>query len=134
MATPRQDGYFMPGEWHSHTACFMAWACDAEAYSKAPMGSETARIAAKKCYAEVAKAISRFETVYMLTNKADLDETRSLCGRDVKVIEAEIDDGWFRDSGPSFVINKTGDVAGVNWIFNGWGNRYSHELDGKVAG
>ena len=124
----------MPGEWHPHTACWMGWPCTAEAYPTAPMGPEAAHKLAKKCYVDVAKAIARFEPVNMLTNKEDLDETRALCGPNIKVIEAGIDDGWFRDSGPSFVINKTGDVAGVNWVFNGWGNRYPHELDNKVAG
>ena len=134
MTTPRQDGYFMPAEWHPHTACWMAWPCAADTFSKAPLDRKAAHMAAKKCYAEVAKAISRFEPLYMLTNTEDLEETQSLCGPDIKVIESEIDDGWFRDSGPTFVINKTGDVAGVNWVFNGWGNRYPHELDNRVAG
>ena len=38
---------------------------------------------------------------------SDLDETQSLCGPEIKVIEFKIDDGWLRDSGPTFVINKT---------------------------
>ncbi len=134
MTTPRQDGYFMPGEWHPHTACWMAWPSHADTYSNASMNIETAFMAAKKCHAEVAKAISRFEPLYMLTNREDIEEVQYLCGADIKVIESEIDDGWFRDSGPSFVINKTGDIAGVNWVFNGWGNRYPHERDNKVAG
>jgi agmatine deiminase len=112
----------------------MAWPCNADVFSKAPLELEAAHTAAKKCWSEVAKAISRFEPLCMLTNKEDLDETKSLCGPDIKVIESEIDDGWFRDSGPSFVINKAGDIAGVNWIFNGWGNRGPHELDNRAAG
>ncbi|RLC01307.1 MAG: agmatine deiminase [Deltaproteobacteria bacterium] len=134
MTTPKQEGYFMPGEWHPHTACWMAWPCAADAFSRAPMDLETAHKSAKKCWAEVANAVSRFEPLYMLTNKEDLGETKSLCGPDINIIETELDDGWFRDSGPSFVINKTGDVAGVNWIFNGWGNRGPHERDNRAAG
>ncbi len=112
----------------------MAWPCAAEIFSPAPMDLEAAHKSAKKCWAEVAKTVSRFEPVYMLTNSEDTDETKSLCGPNINIIETEIDDGWFRDSGPSFVINKTGDVAGVNWIFNGWGNRSPHERDNRAAG
>ncbi len=134
MTTPRQDGYYMPAEWHPHTACWMAWPCAADTFSKAPLDPEAAHMAVKKCYAEVAKTISRFEPVYMLTNKEDLAETQVMCGPKVKVVESEIDDGWIRDSGPTFLINKTGSVAGINWVFNGWGNRYPHDLDNRVAG
>ena len=134
MTTPKQEGYFMPGEWHPHTACWMCWPCAAETFSPAPMDLETAHKSAKKCWAEVAKAISRFEPLYMLTNREELGEAKLLCGPDINVIETELDDGWSRDIGPSFVINKSGDIAGVNWIFNGWGNRGPHDRDNEAAG
>jgi tRNA dimethylallyltransferase len=41
----------------------------------------------------------------------------------VTVEAAPIDDGWFRDNGPSFVIDTEGRLAGVNWDFNGWGRK-----------
>jgi agmatine deiminase len=31
------------------------------------------------------------------------------------------DDAWVRDTGPTFVINNSGEVRGVNWDFNAWG-------------
>lgn len=134
MTTPREDGYYMPAEWHPHTSCWMAWACAAETYAKSPEPMEKAHMEAKRCYGLVAQVISRFEPVNMLASKSDIQEVKHLCGPNVTVIEAEIDDGWFRDSGPTFLINQSGGVAGVNWVFNGWGNRYPHEKDNKVAG
>jgi len=62
----------MPAEWHPHTACWMAWPCAADTFAKAPLELKTAHVEAKKCYAEVAITISRFEPVYMLTNNEDL--------------------------------------------------------------
>ena len=82
----------MPAEWHPHTACWMAWPCAADTFSRAPLSLKAAHREAKKCYAEVAKAISRFEPVYMLTNKTDLEETQVMCGPGVEVVESEIDD------------------------------------------
>ena len=134
MTTPRQDGYYMPAEWHPHSACWMAWASSRETFSKAPLAPEEAYWEAKKCYGQVAQAISRYEPVFMVTNKADVEEARTLCGPKVKIIEVEIDDGWFRDSGPTFVINNSGGIAGVNWQFNGWGSRAPYGKDDKAAG
>jgi agmatine deiminase len=134
MTTPRQEDYFMPAEWHPHAACWMAWAACAETFSKAPMPLNEAYREAKSCYGRVAQAISRFETVYMLANKSEMAEVQVLCGPRVKIIEAEIEDGWLRDTGPTFVINNSGDIAGVNWVFNGWGGRYPSDTDNKIAG
>ena len=123
----------MPAEWHPHAATWMAWPGLDEAYADAPQGSGDAIELAKKAYAEVANAIAHFEPVNMIANKVDIPEVNQLCGPHINVIEAKIDDGWFRDSGPSFVINRQGDIAGVNWIFNGWGNKYPHDKDALIA-
>lgn len=134
MTTPQQEGYYMPAEWHPHAACWMAWAASEDTFSKAPMARKEAHLAAKKCYGRVAQSIAHFEPVCMLANHSDLAEAQKFCGPEIKIIETEIDDGWFRDSGPTFVINKSGDIAGINWVFNGWGGRYPHDQDNKVAG
>jgi len=41
-------------------------------------------------------------------------------------------DIWIRDNGPTFVIGEKGELAAVNWVFNGWGGRYPHSLDKQV--
>jgi len=133
MTTPRENGFFMPAEWHPHTATWTAWPGLEEAYIEAPMGPEEAMKQAKVCYGEVAQTIARFETVNMLANKGSIEEAKAHCGHTVNIIEAKIDDGWFRDSGPSFVVNTNGEVAGVNWVFNAYGNKYPHENDAKAA-
>ena len=74
-------------------------------------------------WANVARAISRFEPVVMLANEEDLVIARTLCGPRVEVRPVPIDDGWFRDNGPTFVIDGRGALLGVNWQFNGWGGR-----------
>ncbi len=32
-----------------------------------------------------------------------------------------------------FVINQKNELAGIDWIFNGWGNKCAHEKDARVA-
>ncbi len=133
MITPKKEGFYMPAEWHPHTATWMAWPGLQEAYSEAPMGPEEAFKQAKVCYGEVAQTIARFEPVNMIANKISVNEAKAHCGPSINIIEAKIDDGWLRDSGPSFVINDKGEVGGVNWVFNGWGSKYPHENDSKAA-
>jgi len=44
------------------------------------------------------------------------------------------DDLWARDTGPSFLVNPHGQLAGSTWNFNGWGNKQVHANDAKLAG
>ncbi|KAM7260295.1 hypothetical protein ACFE04_016036 [Oxalis oulophora] len=51
---------------------------------------------------------------------------RSQLPESVRVIEMSMNDSWFRDSGPTFVVNKgttnfEHKVAGIDWQFNSWG-------------
>ena len=48
---------------------------------------------------------------------------RTLCGPAIDVRPVPIDDGWLRDNGPTFVIDSRGALLGVDWQFNGWGDR-----------
>ncbi len=116
MATLKEQGFCMPGEWHPHRRCWMAWPSNTAGYS--------GRFAqAREAAGRVAAAIARFEPVIMLANEADVAQAQALCGPSVEVQAAPIDDGWFRDNGPSFVIDGKGGLRGVDWDFNGWGNK-----------
>jgi len=47
----------------------------------------------------------------------------------IRVVEMSMNDSWFRDTGPTFVIRKGGSdiglaeqtIAGIDWEFNAWG-------------
>jgi len=116
----------MPAEWHPHRRCWMAWPSNVEAYG--------GRIeAAKVAWANVARAISLFEPVVMLANDADLVAARTLCGPAIEVRRIPIDDGWFRDNGPTFVLDGLGSLLGIDWDFNGWGGRSPYTRDRLAA-
>jgi len=38
-------------------------------------------------------------------------------------------DVWARDNGPIFVVNDRSELAITDWTFNGWGERFEHELE-----
>ncbi len=105
----------MPAEWAPHTCCWMAWPCREGLWADA--------VATMQDYANVANAIVGFEPLRMLVPPHKMADARRLLGKDVEIIEMPIDDSWARDSGPNFLIG--GDtLAGSDWVFNAWGNKY----------
>ena len=107
----------MPAEWTDHERCWMAWPCRREVWR--------GRIdAARRAYAAVARTIAAFEPVTMVARAEDAAAARTLCGDRVTIEGMEIDDSWMRDIGPTFVQDDAGRVAGVNWRFNAWGEKY----------
>jgi agmatine deiminase len=85
-------------------------------------------------YAEVAKVVAGFEPVTMIARPGLAGEAAVLCGPAVDILPMEHDDSWIRDNGPTFVVNQSGLVAGINWKFNAWGEKFSPwEGDNLVA-
>ena len=126
--TPKEAGFYMPAEWHPHAGCWMAWPCHKESWAK--VGLQKARVA----YTMVAQAIAHYEPVTMLVNPDDLDEAKRLCGDSIHLIPLAINDSWTRDTGPTFLLNAAGDIAGVDWIHNAWGGNYKDcALDNNIA-
>jgi len=54
----------------------------------------------------------------------------------IEIVEAELNDAWLRDNGPTFAKSETGELVAINWIFNGWGNQpwASFDKDQLTAG
>ena len=95
MGDPIDDGYRMPPEWALHTRCWMAWPCHETTFPDLP--------AARNAYAEVARAIARFEAVTMIANPAHVEDAQTRCGDGVEVLALDIDDSWARDTGPIII-------------------------------
>lgn len=126
--TPKQAGYFMPAEWHPHERCWMAWPCHQESWANIGFAK------ARQAYARVANAIAQFEPVTMLVKAEDRAEAEQLCGANVSFLTLPIDDSWTRDTGCTFLLNKAGELAGIDWIHNAWGGNYADcSLDQKIA-
>jgi agmatine deiminase len=108
----------MPAEWSEHELTLMAWPARLKLW-----GDGLAE--AKTEYAAVARAIAAFEPVLMVAPEGGAQDVRDACGSGVEVIELPIDDSWMRDSGPIFVIGPEGRRAGVDFRFNGWGEKFA---------
>ncbi len=121
-------GYRMPAEWTEHERCWMAWPSRpvvwGDNYQKT-----------KQAYVNVAHAIRRFEPVSMLVCPEDETEARSMLGADIDIVPMKIDDSWMRDTGPCFLLNDEGKLAGADLVFNSWGGDYHpYDSDAAIAG
>ncbi len=138
--------FTMPPEWELHERTIIEWpvkdslvwpenyqeVCDA--------------------YEEVITAISRFEPVTVILNPEDLNQQGSGIGPDertdatmgenavkrfgdnVKVLVIPHNDAWARDNGPTFVRDTNGNLTGISWKFNAWGEKYKpYDLDDAMA-
>ncbi|MGX1124145.1 agmatine deiminase [Pseudomonas sp. HLS-6 TE3448] len=114
--TPRADGFHMPAEWAPQSQVWMVWP---ERPDNWRLGGKPAQAA----HVAVAKAIARFEPVTVGVSAAQYEHAcaRLLDTPSIRVVEISNDDAWVRDTGPTFVINDTGEVRGVDWGFNAWG-------------
>lgn len=121
----------MPPEWAKHERTWMAWPPTNYLLGETDAEAEAAR----SSWANVANAIVRFEPVSVLATSDQLEIARAYLHPSIEIIEAELDDAWMRDSGPTFVKDESGKLVAVNWIFNGWGEQSwsSWEKDKLVA-
>ncbi|MGO4128529.1 agmatine deiminase [Inquilinus sp. YAF38] len=129
MTVPASLGYVMPAEWEPHSRCWMAWPCRDEVWGEQMDAARTA-------YADVARAIADFEPVTLVCNPSDVAEASLTLGNGtaIDVVSMEIDDSWLRDSGPTFLLDRNGHLAGAHWRFNAWGQKYQpYSRDAVVA-
>lgn len=114
----------MPAEWQLHERTWMAWPSASYA-----AGTDPEIESAYKAWAEVAKAIVEFEPVTMVVDPRDQQLVKAWLDPRIEVLIADLDDAWMRDIGPTFVKDETGKVAGVDWVFNGWGAQHWAKWD-----
>jgi len=119
--------WHMPDEGERHAATWMAFGPGPEVWGERLQGG------AQQALARIANAIAAYEPVHMLVREEDHDTASRLCSNKVKLIVQDIDDLWMRDTGPVFVKDSSGQLAGVDFNFNGWGNKQQHEADAGVA-
>lgn len=114
LTTPAADGFRMPGEFERHSGCWMLW----------PERTDTWRLGARPAqaaFAAVAAAIAESEPVSVGVSARSYQAARAMLPPSVRVVELSSNDAWMRDVGPTFVVDGTGGVRGVDWIFNAWG-------------
>ena len=116
-------GIRFPGEYEPHEGTLMVWPERPGSWGKDPSGAERA-------FTDIIEALLEVEKVWLVVSPKAAPAVRErFAGQErLTIIEAETDDSWARDIGPTFVFSKEGRLA-VNWSFNAWGG----EVDGLYA-
>ncbi|MCX6678136.1 MAG: agmatine deiminase family protein [Methanothrix sp.] len=137
QGTPRSLGYHMPAEWERHEAIWLSWPHDLDSFPEIE--------AVENAYTAIIKAIHESEIVNLLVKDEMMQS--EVVGR-LKSEKVDLHrvhfhlmsyaDVWFRDYGPTFVVNREKEagkgVAAVNWIFNAWGEKYEEMMaDTRIA-
>ncbi|MFG2639826.1 agmatine deiminase family protein [Streptomyces sp. NPDC048370] len=112
-------------EWESHTRTFMSWPALASVW-------EDDLPYVREDIARIARAVGEYEAVVMTARPEQVAAAQRACGNQVEVIPLAVDDLWARDTVPVFV-EEGGEVVGVDFNFNGWGNKQEHTNDAQVG-
>ncbi|WP_052284378.1 agmatine deiminase family protein [Kluyvera genomosp. 1] len=123
----KNDGWLMPDEGAPHSATWMAFGASADIWEPHLLPIVQGNLAL------IAKSIAAFEPLNMLVREEDYDLAARLCGQTINLLVQPIDDLWIRDTGPVFVRNAQGELGGVGFNFNGWGDKQEHAQDAEVA-
>lgn len=72
----------------------------------------------------------------MCTSQDDYESAKEYLdgNENIHIVLLSQDDCWMRDTGPTFVKNsQTGEIGGIDWIFNGYSNKFNHDNDKFIA-
>ena len=110
----------------SHKRCWMQWP-ERDDFIWADIEKT------RNAYAQVAKAVLRFEPLTMIVSPNDLSEAQANCGDEIDYLVMDLDDSWARDSGPNFVKNGNQLAASI-YHFAAWGQKYPHYRNDAAIG
>ncbi len=127
--TPVDLGYRLPAEWTPHAATWTSWPSDDALW-------EGELEAVRDEFAAMVAVLSRFEPVVVNVTDHEAERDAGARLRDAGVRSGSLrfhrvplDDAWFRDNGPIFLVSGAGLVALTDWRFNAWGGKYAYERD-----
>ena len=122
LKTPADLGFYMPAEWHPHTATWLTWPKD-------PMTWPDRVPIVENIYIEMIAALTPHEVVNLLVDDQKTeDAVRARCqfpsSNNLRIHQIRTVDSWIRDYGPGFLIDSKGNLAFNDWRFNAWGSKY----------
>jgi len=113
MSTPKEDNYWVPGEFEPHALTWMAFPHRVDNWRNNAAN-------AQKAVCDLAKLIGTFEKIIMIVPRKHVRTALTLVDETVNIVVAETDDAWVRDTGATFLTNGK-ELRGVSWKFNAWG-------------
>ncbi len=133
MTSPAQKRLLMPAEWEPHAATWIAWPHNEPDW---PGKLEAVHWA----FVEVVRALVEGERVEILCHDGATRRRAVECLRRGGVPKERFglhtvpnDRCWVRDSGPTAVLDASGEVVWIRWRFNAWARYDNWRLDAGVA-
>jgi agmatine deiminase len=130
---PADLGFHMPAEWEPHEATWLAWP-----HHRADWPGKFEAI--PWVYAEIVRHLHRCEKVFILVNDSQAENRAKKVLAQVDLNWERIfffriptDRVWTRDYAPIFVRNGRGELAAINWRFNGWAKYDNWKRDAAVG-
>ena len=123
-STPSADGFRFPAEWERHEYTIMAF--------PPPQNWKAFGIPLRDVYqqwADVANTIAEYEPVLMAVRRQEKQIAKRLLDKEIELFEVPLNDGWARDTGPSFLVNGKGQRRVAGFTFNGWGAKFPPYAD-----
>lgn len=131
-STPKADGFRMPGEHEAHDEIWLGWPERSDSWQ---WGAKPAQ----QSFVEVATTIADYTSVTVAVSAQQFANARAQLAAHIRVVEMSANDSWFRDTGPTYVVNDQGERRVVDWQFNAWGGLsdglfFPWDLDDAIAG
>lgn len=111
---PRLDGFRCPGEFEPKAGCWLGW-------PERPDVWRNGGKPAQQVWVEICSVIAASEPVTVCVSAAQYANARAMLPPQVRVLEMTLNDAWFRDTGPAWLLNDAGEVRGVDFHFNAYG-------------
>lgn len=124
---PTPSTWWMPEESEPHERTWMAFGASRKIWGTKLLP------AVQDNLVTIAKSIADYEPVYMLVRESEHQLAAHKFGASVTLITCPLDDLWMRDTGPVFVKHEQGQLRGIDFNFNGWGQKQEHGHDAEVA-
>jgi agmatine deiminase len=125
--------YRMPAEWEPHRATWLSWPHH-EPDWPGKLGS------IPWVYAEIARVVAGHETVEILcaseevrASACDTLDAHAVRRDRVRLHIVPTDRVWLRDSAPTGVLDRSGDLVWLNWAFNAWAKYDNWSHDAQVG-
>lgn len=122
----------LPPEWHPQDAVMLTWPHSNTDW--APYLNEVEPV-----YIEIARQVlDRQSLVVICHNDAvqshllALLKTADIDARKLYTYVIPCNDTWARDHGPITLVNKQKQTQSLDFVFNGWGNKYESTLDNAI--
>ncbi|AKE10410.1 agmatine deiminase family protein [Serratia liquefaciens] len=117
----------MPDEGEPQQCAFIAFGAQ-----RAIWGAFTADV--QDALGRIARAIAVYQPLTVFCRERERELAEIKCGsHNVTFVITELDDIWMRDIAANFVTNNAGELAAVDFNFNGWGNKQRHGKDAQLA-